>query len=122
MDERVAARPQQRLFLQQEEADVRQLSIELADEMAAIVDARIASARNASESEVIQEALELLAEQDAPLEEWEERELAASYDEWKANPMGGIPLEEVSRRLEERRGAFEPLHCQASLDRRQSAD
>lgn len=83
--------------------DSRHLNIELPVELAEIVDARIASGRNASESEVIQEALELLAEQDAPLEEWEERELAAAYDEWKANPTGGISIEEVSARLEEER-------------------
>lgn len=83
--------------------DARRLSIELPTELAGIVDARIASGRNASESEVIQEALELLAEQDAPLEEWEERELAASYDEWKANPTGGLTIEEVRRHLEEHR-------------------
>lgn len=81
----------------------RRLSIELPEELAGIVDARVASGRNASESEVIREALELLAEQDWPLEDWEERELAAAYDEWKANPTGAIPIEEVSARLEEER-------------------
>lgn len=83
--------------------NARRLSIELPEELAEVVDARIASGRNASESEVIEEALELLAEQDAPLEDWEEKELAAAYDEWKANPTGGIPVEEVSARLEEER-------------------
>jgi hypothetical protein len=52
---------------------------------------------------VIQEALELFTREDEPLEEWQERELAAAYDEWKANPTGGIPIEEVSARLEEER-------------------
>ncbi len=83
--------------------DSRRLDIELPGEAAAIVDARIASGRNASASEVVQEALELLEEQDSPLEDWEERELVAAYDEWKANPTGGIPIEEVSARLEEER-------------------
>ncbi|MGZ8284508.1 MAG: ribbon-helix-helix domain-containing protein [Allosphingosinicella sp.] len=79
------------------------MSIELPEEMAELVDARIASGRNASESEVIQEALELLVEQDAPLEDWEERELAAAYDEWKANPTGGFTIDEVRQHLDERR-------------------
>jgi putative addiction module CopG family antidote len=83
--------------------DSRRLSIELSEETAGIVDARIASGRNASESEVIQEALELLAEQDAPLEDWMIEELAVGYDEWKANPTSGIPIEEVNARLEEER-------------------
>lgn len=83
--------------------NVRRLNIELPEELAQIVETRITSGRNASVSEVIEEALELLSEQDAPLEDWEEQELAAAYDEWKANPTGGIPIEEVSARLEEER-------------------
>ena len=88
---------------QDEKTGPRRLSIELSEEAAEIVDARIATGRNASESDVIREALELLAEQDAPLEDWVLEELAAGYDEWKANPTGGIPIEEVSARLEEER-------------------
>jgi Arc/MetJ-type ribon-helix-helix transcriptional regulator len=98
-----AGNPPNLAACEEREMDPRRLSIELSEEMARIVDARIASGRNASESDVIQEALELLAEQDVPLEEWEERVLAASYDEWKADPTGGIPIEEVSARLEEER-------------------
>lgn len=81
----------------------RRLSIELSEELAAIVDALVESGRYADASEVIQEALELFTREDEPLEEWEERELAAAYDEWKANPTGGILIEEVSARLEEER-------------------
>jgi antitoxin ParD1/3/4 len=81
----------------------RRLSIELPEEAAEIIDARIASGRNADESEVIQEALELLAEQDAPLEAWVEEELAAAYDEWKANPSAVYTVEEVRAHLKERR-------------------
>jgi antitoxin ParD1/3/4 len=87
----------------------RRLSIELPEDAAKIVDARIAAGRNPSESDVIREALEALEAQDVPLAAWEERELAASYDEWKANPTGGIPIEEVNRRLEEERA----LRCAA---------
>lgn len=83
--------------------DSRRLSIELPEELADIVDARVALGRNASASEVIEEALQLLAEQDAPLEEWEERALAAAYDEWKANPTAVYTVEEVRAHLEERR-------------------
>jgi putative addiction module CopG family antidote len=83
--------------------DPRRLNIELSEELAEIVDALVASGSYADASEVIQEALELFTRQDQPLEEWQERELAASYDEWKANPTGGIPIEEVSARLEEER-------------------
>jgi antitoxin ParD1/3/4 len=83
--------------------DARRLSIELPEEMAEIVDALVASGSYADASEVIQEALELFTRQDAPLEDWVRTEMVAAYDEWKANPTGGIPLEEVSARLEEER-------------------
>jgi putative addiction module CopG family antidote len=83
--------------------DSRWLSIELPEELAEIVDALVESGSYADASEVIREALELFTRQDEPLEEWQERELAAAYDEWKANPTGGIPIEEVSARLEEER-------------------
>lgn len=42
--------------------NARHLSIELPEELAGIVDAQVASGRNVSASEVIEEALELLAE------------------------------------------------------------
>lgn len=81
----------------------RRLSIELPDKLADIVDALVESGGYADASGVIREALELFTREDEPLEEWQERELAAAYDEWKANPTGGIPIEEVSARLEEER-------------------
>lgn len=81
----------------------RRLSVELPEETAAIIDARIASGRNADESEVILEALELLADQDAPLEDWVQIEMAAAYDEWKANPTGGLTIDEVREHLDKAR-------------------
>lgn len=81
----------------------RRLSIELSEELAEIVAALVASGSYADASEVIQEALELFTRQDEQLEEWVRTEMVAAYDEWKANPTGGIPLEEVSARLEEER-------------------
>lgn len=81
----------------------RRLSIELPEEAAEIIDARLAAGRNASESEVVQEALELLAEQDAPLEEWLRTEMVEAYDEWKANPEGGLTIDEVRDHLRKAR-------------------
>jgi antitoxin ParD1/3/4 len=83
--------------------DSRRLSVELPEELAQIVDALVESGSYADASEVIQEALELFTRQDAPLEEWQERELAAAYDEWKANPTAVYTVEEVRAHLEERR-------------------
>lgn len=83
--------------------DSRRLSIELPEDLAEVVDALVASGGYADASEVIREALELLAGQDAPLEEWVARELAAGYDAWKANPTDVIPIEEVNARLDQER-------------------
>lgn len=47
----------------------RRLSIELSEDMAEAVSARVASGEFASESEVVQEGLRLLEEQDEPLED-----------------------------------------------------
>lgn len=84
--------------------DSRRLSIELPEDLAEIVDALVASGRYADAGEVIQEALELFTREDEPLEEWQERELAAAYEEWKANPAAVYTVEEVRAHLAERRG------------------
>lgn len=81
----------------------RRLSIELSQELAEIVDALVASGGYADASEVIEEALKLYTREDEPLEDWVRTEMVAAYDEWKANPTGGIPLEEVNERLDEER-------------------
>lgn len=81
----------------------KRLDIELPEELAEAVSAQVASGRFANASEVIQEGLRLLDEADAPLEPWVREELAAGYDAWKANPTDGVPIEEVSARLEEER-------------------
>ncbi len=59
------------------------LSTKLPEELAEIVAARVASGRNVSAGEVIQETLELFTRENEPLDEWQERELPAAYEEWK---------------------------------------
>ncbi len=82
----------------------RRLDIELPEELAEAVSARVASGRFANASEVIQEGLRLLDEEESdPLKPWVRDELAGGYDEWKANPTDGVPLEEVAARLDEER-------------------
>jgi Arc/MetJ-type ribon-helix-helix transcriptional regulator len=76
--------------------------------LAEIVDARIASGRNASESEVIREALELLAEQDAPLEDpeleaWLRGQVVPAYEKWKSGGEKGLSADEVRASLAHRR-------------------
>ena len=81
----------------------RRLEIELPEDMAQAVSARVASGDFASESEVIREGLRLLAEQEAPLEDWEREVIAAGYDAWRENPGKVFTVEEVRTRLAERR-------------------
>jgi putative addiction module CopG family antidote len=83
--------------------DSRRLSIELREDLAEIVDALVESGSYADASEVIQEALELFTAQDAPLEDWVRTEMVAAYDEWKANPSGGLTIDEVREHLRKAR-------------------
>ena len=82
----------------------RRMEIELPEELAESVSAQVASGRFANESEAVASALMLLREQDEDeLEDWVREEIAAGYDEWRANPTGGVPIEEVNARLDEER-------------------
>jgi Arc/MetJ-type ribon-helix-helix transcriptional regulator len=81
----------------------RRLSIELPEDAAEIVDALVASGSYADASEVIQDALELFTRQDEPLEDWVCTEMVAAYDEWKANPSGGLTVDEVREHLRKAR-------------------
>ncbi|MFL6845935.1 MAG: type II toxin-antitoxin system ParD family antitoxin [Allosphingosinicella sp.] len=81
----------------------RRLSIELSEELAEIVDALVVSGSYADASEVIKEALELFTRQDESLEDWVRTEMVAAYDEWNADPTGGLSLDQVQVQLEEAR-------------------
>jgi antitoxin ParD1/3/4 len=81
----------------------RRLDIELPEDLAEAVTARVESGRFANASEVIQEGLRLLDEADEPLEPRIREELTAGYDEWRTDPTGGVPLDEATARLDEER-------------------
>ena len=82
----------------------RRLEIELPEDLADFVRADVEAGRFANESEAVASALTLMREQDGDeLEDWVRDEIAAGYDEWKANPTGAIPIEEVNTRLDEER-------------------
>lgn len=82
----------------------RRLEIELPEEMAEAVRAHVESGRFGSESEVVAAGLALLQDQeDDELDDWVREEIAAGYDEWKANPTNVYTVEEVRAHLEERR-------------------
>ena len=77
----------------------RQLSITLPVEMADMVQAKVASGRYASESEVIRDGLRMLTERDAVIERWLVREVAPAYDAHMADPSTAIPIDEAFERI-----------------------
>lgn len=82
----------------------RRLEIELPEDLAGWASAQVESGRFADESEAVASALTLMQEQDEDeLEDWVREEIAASYDEWKANPGQVYTVEEVRAHLEEHR-------------------
>ena len=81
----------------------QQISVTLPNEIAVQIRARVSSGEYASESEVLIEGLEMLADRDRSLAESLESEMAAAYDEWKANPSAVFSLDEVEDELRKRR-------------------
>jgi antitoxin ParD1/3/4 len=75
------------------------ITITLPHDMAAMVKAKVASGEYASESEVVRDGLRALQARDAALEAWLRGEVAKSYDEFAADPVIGIPAEEIMARL-----------------------
>jgi len=83
----------------------QQFSVTLPNEMADMVRAKVSSGEYASESEVIRDGLRALQARDRALEKWLRTEVAAAYDEMKADPSKGLSSEEVleALKLETRR-------------------
>jgi antitoxin ParD1/3/4 len=77
----------------------QQMSITLPNEMAEIVRAKVLTGEYASESEVIRDGLRAMVARDRALEHWLKTEVAASYDEMKANPSRGISVEQMRAKL-----------------------
>jgi len=71
------------------------MSITVPLEMAALVRAKVASGEYASESEVFRDGLRILLARDKAIEQWLEHEVAATYDELKADPAQAIPISAV---------------------------
>jgi antitoxin ParD1/3/4 len=86
----------------------RRIEIELPEEMAEAVRARVASGEFASESEVVATGLALLDDRDAgeddpELDAWLRGEVVPAYEEWKAGGKKGLTADEVRASLAGRR-------------------
>ncbi|PKM01324.1 MAG: type II toxin-antitoxin system ParD family antitoxin [Gammaproteobacteria bacterium HGW-Gammaproteobacteria-7] len=77
----------------------QQFSITLPHELADAVKAKVAGGEYASESEVIREGLRALMAKDRAVETWLRTEVAATYDELKADPSSALTIEEVRASL-----------------------
>ena len=80
----------------------RTISINLSPEDAKYIDAKVASGRYASMSEVVLESLRNSQERDEEIERWLREEVVPTYDEMRAHPERGIPAEEVFAKLKTR--------------------
>jgi|SRR5690625_2899445 len=88
----------------------KQLSITLPNDMADLVEAKVASGEYATASEVIRDGLRLLMERDQAIETWLREEVATAYDELKADPSKALTVDQVREALAEahrRRSAAE---------------
>jgi len=83
----------------------KQMSITLSNELASMVRKKVESGNYASESEVIRDGLRALQRQDEALEQWLRTEVAASYDEMKADPSRGMTADQVLAKLAQHRKA-----------------
>jgi putative addiction module CopG family antidote len=81
----------------------QQFSVTLPNEMAQMVKSKVSSGEYASESEVVREGLRALQARDKALETWLRTEVAAAYDELKADPSRAFSTEQVRQHLTEKR-------------------
>lgn len=77
----------------------QQFSITLPNEMADAVKAKVAGGEYATESEVIREGLRALLARDQAIEKWLRTEVAAAYDELKADPSRALTIDQVRTSL-----------------------
>lgn len=77
----------------------RQLSITLPTSMADALKERVESGAYASESEVIRDGLRALFAREDAIESWLRTEVAASYDELRADPSRAIRSEDLRAHL-----------------------
>ena len=78
-----------------------QLSITLPNNMAQELKERVASGAYASESEVVRDGLRALFARDEAVETWLRSEVAAAYDELRADPSTAVDAVQMRAHLAE---------------------
>lgn len=84
------------------------MEIVLPADAAQIVKDKVASGEYRSETEVIVEGLRVLQAQDSAVETWLQIDVAAAYDEYKADPSRAIPADQVFERIKARKRLHDP--------------
>jgi antitoxin ParD1/3/4 len=77
----------------------KKMSITLPEEMAALVEAKVASGDYASDSAVIQDGLRALLMRDAIVESWLKNRVAEAYDQIKAQPEKALSGDQIREQL-----------------------
>ena len=75
------------------------MNVNLGNQLEELVRAKVASGEYNSASEVVRDGLRALLARDRAVEQWLRTEVAASYDEYQANPESGISIDNVRSSL-----------------------
>ena len=86
----------------------RVLHVELPTELADLVSAKVERGEYASPSAVVEEGLQLLQDRDEGLERWLREEVAAAYDEYRADPGNVVDASDIVERIKARHQARTP--------------
>ena len=81
----------------------QQFSITLPLDMAEAVESKIKSGGYATVSEVVRDGVRALLERDAAVERWLREEVVAGHKEYLADPLKGVPANEILGRIKARR-------------------
>ncbi len=76
-------------------AATRKITIELPEDVAREIDAKVASGFSETPEAFVRESVETYLSDQADVERWLRDKVAPAYDEWKAAGEPGIPADQV---------------------------
>lgn len=77
----------------------RSLNITLPADVADMIEAKVASGEYATQSDVIRDGLEALADRDTALEQWLLTDVLPVYHDMQIDPEGGVPIKQAHAML-----------------------